>query len=79
MAIVSHIRDDESHWGSSPSSLMANTREQLPVQSNQRFDFNVVTEKGHDTLLCNRGLCASKGIFELQNNVVTTPKGGNRL
>lgn len=77
MAIVSHSRDDERHWGSSPSSLMANTREQLSVQSHVRFDFTVVIEKGHDTLLCNRGLCASKGkkLFELKNNVVTTPKG----
>lgn len=51
---------DESHWGSSPFSLMANTREQLSVQSHVRFDFTLVTEKGHNTLLCNRGLCARR-------------------
>lgn len=56
---------------------MANTREQLSVQSYVRFDFTVVTEKGHDTPLCNRGLWAIKGkkLFELKNNVVTAPKG----
>lgn len=67
--------------GSSPSTLMANTREKLSVQPHMRFDFTVLTEKGHNTLLCNRELCASRGkkLFELQNNVVTTSKGRNRL
>lgn len=43
------------------SSLVANTREQLSVQSQVRFEFTVVTEKGYYSLPCNRGLRASKG------------------
>lgn len=64
---------------SSLSSLVANTTEQLSVRSQVRFDFTVVTEKGYDSLSCNRGLRASKGkkLFKLKNKVVTNPKGRN--
>lgn len=64
---------------SSLSSLMANTREHLSVQSQVRFEFTVVTEKGYNSLPCYRGLHASKGkkLFKLKNKVVTNPKGRN--
>lgn len=67
--------------GFSPSGLKTKTREQLTVQSHVRFDFTVVAKKGHNTLLSNGRLYASKRkkLFELQNNVVTTSKGRNWL
>lgn len=71
----------EALRGSSLSSLMADTREQLSVQSQVRFNFTVVTDTGYDNLPSNRGLCVSKGkkLFKLENKVVTNPKGRNWL
>lgn len=71
----------EALRGSSLSSLIADTREQLSVQSQARFNFTVVTDKGYDNLPSNRGLCVSKGkkLFKLKIKVVTNPKDRNWL